>query len=224
MAVVRIRHGMFGAVATIGIGLAAAAGSAAADGLAVGPLESDEVCQRFCHEMVYDCALAVYSASSGTCLVWDERGWRSPDGLTVGTPTEADCTAAAAATGWDFWWDPDTGWCRQGHRDLYCEARDWAGRWATTYEDMRLEVEGEQVSGTYRLQSGRDYSIRGSVLPGDACVLVGEWDHNDGEMGPLRFEMTGTGQFSGTWTSGLPPTASSPANWTGVRYQPEAAE
>ncbi len=207
-----------------GLGALAAlvgAGAAAAGSLAVGPIEGQAACQRFCDEMVHECRLAIYSAASSICLVWDERGWYGPEGLTIATPTEADCAAVSDALGWAFWWDGVTGWCRQGVRDLACAPGDWEGLWDTTYEDMRLSVADGEVVGTYRLQSGRDYAIRGQFLAGDGCVLVGEWDHNDGDSGPLRFEMTGPGEFHGTWSSGLPPTARSPANWTGTRYPSE---
>lgn len=198
--------------------MAVSGGPAGANGLALGPMASDEACQRLCDELVFDCRWATYSPASGLCLVWDGRGWEAPGGLAVSAPAEADCAAISQQLGRAFWWDADAGACRQGTRDLVCAPADWAGRWNTTYETMTLAVDGVRVTGAYRLDSGLDYRVRGELLVGDPCVLIGDWDHLDGDTGPLRFEMTGPDRFAGTWSSGpLPPTATSPRNWHGTR-------
>ncbi len=118
----------------------------------------------------------------------------------------------------DFFFVPDK--IDAGESDtvpVVCKAADWAGLWKTTYQDMRLRVSGNSVTGEY--QTGFKHSVKGRFLGSDFCVLIGEWDHNNGTpTGYFRFVITRPKHFAGSWHKNIPPSAGATINWTGDHY------
>lgn len=85
------------------------------------------------------------------------------------------------------------------------------GVWQSTYGEMRLQVRGNSVTGTY---TSGDGLIEGTIS-GD--VLRGRWfERSGGRGGPLEFVLAPDGEsFAGKWSYQESPDSLS--TWTGTR-------
>lgn len=97
----------------------------------------------------------------------------------------------------------------------------FAGIWRTTYGTMRLAVEGDRVSGTYRYGEGA--TVEGVIAGREANLRYRE---ADGTLGRAVFRLDDSGaRFDGVWSEGESGAAlslddSGLQRWSGERVEP----
>lgn len=88
----------------------------------------------------------------------------------------------------------------------------WHGKWSTTYKEMNLRQNGNNVSGNYGHDNGR---IAGQVK---GNILEGTWYEDGNQSGKFRFVMAADGKsYTGAWGN----NSESPGQtWNGTRTSP----